>query len=159
MTTDCPPVRLGRTKVGDRYVLAEMLENGYSFGGEQSGHIVFGELATTGDGLLTAVQLIKVLVESGHPLSKLAAPIQRVPQVLVNARIARRFPWEQNPAIGAAVQHVREQMGDSGRILVRPSGTEPVIRVMIEGLAPEEELIRMANSVVGVIERESGRAD
>ncbi|MEW6723836.1 MAG: phosphoglucosamine mutase [Bacillota bacterium] len=152
-------IRLVRTKVGDRYVLAEMLENGYSFGGEQSGHIVFGELATTGDGLLTAVQLIKVLVESGHPLSKLAAPIQRVPQVLVNARIARRFPWEQNPAIGAAVQHVREQMGDSGRILVRPSGTEPVIRVMIEGLAPEEELIRMANSVVGVIERESGRAD
>ena len=130
------------TSVGDRYVLEAMQKNGLSLGGEQSGHIIFGEYSTTGDGLMTALQLLAALKRSGAPLSQLAELMTRFPQVLVNVRVRSKAGWEQNANIAAAIQTAEQQLGELGRILVRASGTEPLIRVMAEGpvLAELEQL-------------------
>ncbi|MGE4283561.1 MAG: phosphoglucosamine mutase [Clostridia bacterium] len=124
-----------QTKVGDRYVLEEMLSNGYVLGGEQSGHIIFLEHNTTGDGLLTALQLLSVLKKSGKKMSELAAVMQVLPQVLVNAKVSneKKNSYMEDKIISAAIEELEEAFKGNGRVLIRPSGTEPLVRVMIEG--------------------------
>ncbi len=121
------------TKVGDRYVLEELLRTGARFGGEQSGHIIFLDYNTTGDGIITALQLLSVMKESGKPLSKLAAQMERLPQLLVNVQVADKNALMDSPVLSAAIKEEEKKMGGAGRILVRPSGTEPLVRVMAEG--------------------------
>ena len=135
--------------VGDRYVLEEMRKNGYNLGGEQSGHIIFLDYNTTGDGLLTAVMLLNVMRETGKPLSELAGVMEVLPQVLVNARVknSRKKEFMNVPALKEAMEATAERFAADGRVLIRPSGTEPLIRVMIEGkdLAKmEQEAHRLA---------------
>lgn len=143
-------IRLLKTRVGDRYVLEEMLKGGYSLGGEQSGHLIFGQLSTTGDGILTAVQLLSVVAATGQPLSALAGQMRRLPQWLENVRVCSKDGWEANPAIAEAVRAAESRLGDQGRVLVRASGTEPLIRVMLEG--PElDEIKQMAFQIREVI--------
>ncbi|MGY3725509.1 phosphoglucosamine mutase [Granulicatella balaenopterae] len=127
-----------QTKVGDRYVVEEMRKNGYTFGGEQSGHIIFLDLNTTGDGLLTGIQLMAVMKETGKPLSELAQEVPTYPQELVNIRVTDKNNVMSVPAIKEVIEAVEAQMDGNGRVLVRPSGTEPLIRVMVE--APTDEL-------------------
>jgi len=128
-----------KTKVGDRYVMEKMREGGYNLGGEQSGHIIFLDHNTTGDGMLTAVQLLRAVKEKGQTLHGLAAKMEKYPQLLVNVRVKTKEGWEQNEAIRARIREVEEALGSDGRVLVRPSGTEPLIRVMAEG--PDENLL------------------
>jgi phosphoglucosamine mutase len=125
-------IRLERTRVGDRYVLGRMREIGAQLGGEQSGHVIFLDHATTGDGLVTAVQLVNVMLGTGRRLSELAAPIGRYPQVLKNVRITQRDGVLDHPTVRAAVAAAELRLADQGRVLVRPSGTEPLVRVMVE---------------------------
>ena len=140
------------TKVGDRYVLEEMLLKGYSFGGEQSGHYIFREFATTGDGQLSAVQFLSILSRRHARLSSLTTVMERYPQVLVNVRVSndgkRRFYTDAE--VRAAVQRAEELRGEDGRLLVRPSGTEPLLRVMTEG-RDHGMITRIANDVADVI--------
>ena len=141
------------TSVGDRYVLEAMQKNGLSLGGEQSGHIIFGEYSTTGDGLMTALQLLAALKRSGKPLSQLGGLMTRFPQVLVNVRVRSKAGWETNASIAAAIRDAEQQLGDMGRILVRASGTEPLIRVMAEGPVLSE-LEQLAEQVAQAIRDE-----
>lgn len=141
------------TAVGDRYVLEAMQKQGLSLGGEQSGHIIFGEYSTTGDGLMTALQLMSAVKRSGLPLSHLGELMTRFPQVLINVRVRSKAGWEDNSRIAKAVQAAEQKLGDDGRILVRASGTEPLIRVMAEGPVLEE-LEGLAETVVQVIRAE-----
>lgn len=126
-------IHLIKAKVGDRYVLEEMQKGGYVLGGEQSGHVIFGDYSTTGDGILTAVQLLSILAKGSRPLSDLAGQMKRLPQWLENVKVGHKEGWETNTNIAAAVRHAEEALGDQGRVLVRASGTEPLIRVMLEG--------------------------
>ena len=145
------------TAVGDRYVLERMRKDGYSLGGEQSGHIILLDFNTTGDGLLTAVQLMAILKKSGKKLSELAALMTRYPQILKNVRVQTKSGWEENDLIMAAISAGEEELGEDGRILVRPSGTEPLIRVMAEG--PDlEQLDRIVDDIASVVEHEMGPA-
>lgn len=123
------------TKVGDRYVLENMLENGYALGGEQSGHIIFKEFANTGDGQLTAIQLLRILRDSDAPFSKLAARMEKFPQVLINlsANQEQKDAYQSSDCIAQYIQQKKDELGENGRILVRLSGTEPLIRIMLEG--------------------------
>ena len=147
--------RIEVTKVGDRYVLEEMRAHGYALGGEQSGHIIFGDLATTGDGLITALQVLSVLKKSGGPASKLTAMMKSYPQLLVNVTVKTKEGWEENAAICAAIAAEEKLLGDNGRILVRPSGTEPLIRVMAEG--PEQgQLEEICRRIADVVRAELG---
>ena len=126
-------LRLVRTAVGDRYVVEEMRAGGYNLGGEQSGHLVFLDHNTTGDGLITALQTLAILRRTGRSLSELVADIERFPQVLVNVRIAEKRPLESLPALQAEVAKVEKALDGRGRVLIRYSGTEPKARVMVEG--------------------------
>jgi phosphoglucosamine mutase len=126
--------KLKRTSVGDRYVVEAMRAGGYTFGGEQSGHLIFLEHATTGDGIVAALQVLAIMIEEGKPLSELAsAAMQRVPQVLENATFVSRQPIEAMGTMRLAVDRVEKVLGERGRVLVRWSGTEPKLRVMVEG--------------------------
>jgi phosphoglucosamine mutase len=125
--------KLLRAAVGDRYVVEAMREGGFTFGGEQSGHIVFLQEATTGDGLLAALQVLSVMVQEGRNLSELAKLMTRYPQVLLNFSVERKVPIDQLPAVGVAIAKVEKALGRDGRVLVRYSGTESKARVMIEG--------------------------
>ncbi|MDE0189387.1 MAG: phosphoglucosamine mutase [bacterium] len=144
-------IETAHTRVGDRYVREEMIRRGAVLGGEQSGHIIFGDLAVTGDGLLTALQLLEVVALSGKRLAELRSEaMERYPQVLVNVEVDRPREVEGIPEIWEAVSRVAEELGESGRVLVRPSGTEPLVRVMIE--CQESELAeRYAHDLAGVI--------
>ena len=125
-----------RTPVGDRYVVEAMRKHGYTFGGEQSGHLVFLEYGTTGDGLITALQVLATIVEEAQPLSELCRIMQRVPQVLKSVRLPTRRPLEEMPNLGKAILAAESELGDGGRVIVRWSGTEPKLRVMVEGPDP-----------------------
>jgi phosphoglucosamine mutase len=121
-----------KTKVGDKYVYENMVQNGHRIGGEQSGHIIFTKYATTGDGILTSLKMMEVMLAKDKPLSELAAPVVFYPQVLKNVRVKSKPDAQNDPDVQAQVQKVADALGDDGRILVRESGTEPVIRVMVE---------------------------
>lgn len=144
-----------QTKVGDRFVVEEMRKNSYNFGGEQSGHIVFNDLHTTGDGLLTGVQLLYVLKESGQTLSELSAGMEDFPQKLINVRVRDKHQALNNEKVNESIAEVEEQLGSDGRVLVRPSGTEPVLRVMVEA-ATEEASVNFAQHIADVVDQEMG---
>jgi len=141
------------TKNGDRYVLAEMLEQGYKLGGEKSGHIIFLDYNTTGDGVMTALQLIKVMVEEQKSLSELAKVMRPFPQLLVNVKVKKKEEWKTNQEIQNAIKEVETELGNDGRVFVRASGTEPVIRVMVEG-KEKAQLEELANEIASVIKKE-----
>ena len=139
-----------KTKVGDKYVYENMVTNGHRIGGEQSGHIIFTKYATTGDGILTSLKLMEVMLAKEKPMSELAAPVVFYPQVLKNVRVKYKPEAQQDPDVQKAVADVAEALGDTGRILVRESGTEPVIRVMVE--ADTEEICeKYVDQVISVI--------
>jgi len=147
-------VRVIETKVGDRYVLEAMEEHGLSLGGEQSGHLIFTDLATTGDGILSGLVLLDNMVRSGRPLSELAAVVTKLPQVLRNIQVANRAGLEEAEGFWAEVRAVEAEMGDGGRVLVRPSGTEPVVRIMVEAPsaeAAERYTTRLATGLVAAL--------
>lgn len=152
-------VKILRTRVGDRHVLEKMLQGDYNLGGEQSGHIIFTDYASTGDGLLSALQLLRVLVRSGRPLSELASCLERLPQVLVNRPVASRDGWARNPRVTAAIKEVEDRLGPHGRVLVRPSGTELKIRVMLEGPLDPSVLEGYAANLAELIVQEQGKGD
>ena len=124
-----------QTKVGDRYVLEEMVKNGYNLGGEQSGHVIMLDYNPTGDGILTSLMLIQAILESGKKASELGAMVQKYPQVLINAKVDlnKRNDYEKNVEIKKAIENLEKEFAGNGRVLIRPSGTEPLVRVMIEG--------------------------
>jgi phosphoglucosamine mutase len=144
--------RLLRTAVGDRYVVEAMREHGYLLGGEQSGHLVFLDQATTGDGVLAALRVLAVMVEEGNALSKLARTMNRYPQVLLNFEVAEKRPLEELPSVQKAIASAEQSLGADGRVLVRYSGTEKKARVMIEG--QDERTIRAhAETIAEVLKR------
>lgn len=146
------------TAVGDRYVVEEMKKNGYNLGGEQSGHIIFLDYNTTGDGLLTGLQLINIMKVTKKPLSELASEMEKFPQKLVNVRVKDKHHVTDNEKVKEVIRQVEEDMNGNGRILVRPSGTEPVVRVMAE--APTMELCEeYVNRIVEVVQEEMGLDD
>ena len=144
-------VRVVTTAVGDRYVLDALVEEGLSLGGEQSGHIVFMDAATTGDGLLTALRVMGCMASSGRPLAELAAVVQRLPQVLLNVPVTDKTAVSASAEVAAAVAAARTELGTDGRILLRPSGTEELVRVMVE--APtQSQATQVARRVADVVE-------
>ena len=143
-----------KTAVGDKYVYENMLQNNYSLGGEQSGHIIFSKYATTGDGILTSLLLMEVMLEKKKSLANLTEDVKIYPQLLKNVRVADKKTARENPAVIQAIEKVSEELGDDGRILVRESGTEPVIRVMVEA-ATDELCAKYVDGVIEVI-REQG---
>ena len=147
-----------KTAVGDKYVYENMSANGYRVGGEQSGHIIFRKYATTGDGILTAIKMMEVMLEKKKTLAELAAPVPVYPQVLKNIRVTDKAAAQNDPDVQAAVKAVGEKLGADGRILVRESGTEPVVRVMVE--AGEEALCeKYVDEVIDVIVKKGYRED
>ena len=128
-------LQLLQTKVGDRYVLEEMLKNGYNLGGEQSGHVILLDYNPTGDGILTSLMLIQAILESGKKASEMASLVQKYPQVLINAKVKsdKKYDYEKNAEIKTAIENLEKEFSGNGRVLIRPSGTEPLVRVMIEG--------------------------
>jgi phosphoglucosamine mutase len=139
-----------RTQVGDRYVVEEMRKNGYNLGGEQSGHLVFLDHATTGDGIVAALRVLAIMVKEGIPLSELAKVMTRTPQVLINTSVEKKVPLDQLPDVQRRIAEIEKELGDEGRVLVRYSGTEAKARVMLEG--PEEGRIKgYAEELVGLL--------
>ena len=146
-------INMVETAVGDRYVLEAMRASAYALGGEQSGHVIMLDHATTGDGTLTALHLMSRMAETGRPLADLAAVMQQLPQVLVNVRNVDKSRVSTCEPLNAAITRAASRLGDTGRVLLRPSGTEPLVRVMVE--APTEELAReVADDLVAVVEAE-----
>ena len=146
-------IKYEKTAVGDKYVCENMMANGHSLGGEQSGHIIFSKHATTGDGILTSLMVMEVMIEKKQPLSSLASEVVIYPQLLKNVRVSNKETAKNNPAVREAVEKVAAELGDDGRILVRESGTEPVIRVMVE--AKKDTICEaMVDSVIDVMDRE-----
>ena len=144
-------IKYEKTAVGDKYVNANMTEHGYSLGGEQSGHIIFSKYAVTGDGVLTSLMLMEVMLEKKAKLSELRKDLKAYPQVLKNVRVADKPAARNDADVIAATKKVEEALGDNGRILLRESGTEPVIRVMVE--ADTKELCnRYVDDVIKVLE-------
>ncbi|ADI25226.1 MULTISPECIES: phosphoglucosamine mutase [Geobacillus] len=144
-----------QTAVGDRYVVEEMKKNGYNLGGEQSGHIIFLDYNTTGDGMLTALQLVNIMKIKGKPLSELAGEMKKYPQLLVNVRVADKEKAMENEQVKKVIQEVEAEMNGNGRVLVRPSGTEPLVRIMAE--AQTEEACRAyVERIADVVRREMG---
>ena len=141
-----------RAQVGDRYVVEAMREGGYNLGGEQSGHVIFLDHGTTGDGLMTAVQVLAIMAREGVPLSTLVSGFKRYPQVLVNIDVANKRPLESLPSLQAAQSEVEEKLGDRGRILIRYSGTELKARVMVEG-ENEGDVSEHANHLADVLKK------
>lgn len=148
-------IQVHQTAVGDRYVLEKMLEGGYNLGGEQSGHIIFLDHATTGDGLVTALMLLEALVETGEPLSSLSRVMMKVPQMLFNVKVRDKETWRERERLVSALRAWEERLGNRGRVLLRPSGTEPVLRVMVEAL--DRELAeKAARELAALVEEEMG---
>ncbi|MCI1959298.1 MAG: phosphoglucosamine mutase [Clostridia bacterium] len=149
---DAAGINYEKTKVGDKYVYENMLKNGHRIGGEQSGHIIFSNYATTGDGILTAEKLMEVIIEKKLPLSKLAEPVYIYPQILKNIKVKDKKAVQEDADVKKAIDDVGEKLGENGRILVRESGTEPLIRVMVE--AKSDSLCeKYVNYVINIIKR------
>jgi len=148
-------LRLVRTPVGDKYVLEEMLRSGTNLGGEQSGHIIFSDHHTTGDGLLTALQVMQIMVRTGSPLDELVSDLKVCPQVLRNVPVREKVPIERLPEVAAAIRASQEYFGHKGRVVVRYSGTEPLARIMVE--APDEAEVRShAETIAAAFQRALG---
>lgn len=149
-------IKTVKTKVGDRYVLEEMLREDYKLGGEQSGHIIFLDFNTTGDGLVTALQISSIVKKSGKKLSQLASMMKKLPQVLANAKVPndKKDIHEKDAEIITAIKKIEEKLSDTGRVLIRPSGTEPLVRVMLEG-PDQKELDVMAHELAELIEKKA----
>ncbi len=145
-----------RTNVGDRYVVEAMKKGGYNFGGEQSGHLIFLDHMTTGDGLIAALRVLSIMIREGRPLSELAQVMTRTPQVLINLKVDRKVPLTELPTVQKLIQSVEHELGDEGRVLVRYSGTESKVRIMIEG--PNEAVIRARAEQIGAELTEHCRA-
>ncbi len=147
--------KMVRTAVGDRYVVEAMRNGGFTFGGEQSGHLIFLEHASTGDGIVAALQVLAIMVKTGRPLSELAKDaMERVPQVLENVTLPARQPLEQMRLLSVATAKVKDALGDDGRVLVRWSGTEPKLRIMLEG-PDEDKLRRWAKDLASAAKKDS----
>lgn len=147
-------MRFAATKVGDRYVLEEMLLEEYNFGGEQSGHVIFRDFATTGDGQLTAIQLLCLLRRRQAKLSSLATLMERYPQTMINVEVTAegKLAFYTDHTVKAEIEKAKTELGTEGRIIVRVSGTEPLIRVMVEGKDPEQ-INRLGAKVAEVIRK------
>ena len=146
-------IRYEKTAVGDKYVCENMMANGHSLGGEQSGHIIFSKHATTGDGILTSLMVMEVMIEKKTSLNVLASEVTIYPQLLKNVRVSNKAAARNNAAVKEAIAEVEKELGDEGRILVRESGTEPVIRVMVE--AKKDSICReMVDKVIAVMDKE-----
>ena len=150
---DAEGISYEKTQVGDRYVYENMAEHAYDLGGEQSGHIIFMRHATTGDGILTSIKLMEVLLEEKKSLKECLSDYKKFPQVLENVRVTDKALAESNPAVQEAVKKVEEKLGDTGRILLRASGTEPLIRVMVEA-EREESCKSLVEEVIAVMKKE-----
>ena len=148
-------IKVQTTQVGDRYVLEHMLANDYNLGGEQSGHIIFLDYNTTGDGLLSALQLLQVMKEREQKLSELVRDLHIYPQKMVNVKVKDKHAVLENDRVKTKIQEVENEMEGRGRVLVRPSGTEPVVRVMAEA-EDEERLDHWLQDIVQVVEAELG---
>lgn len=146
--------RVVRAPVGDRFVLEKMVEGGYNLGGEQSGHIIFSDYCTTGDGVLTALQLSRILKEEGKNLSDYSSSFNRLPQVVSSCKVSRKEGWEEITSFQKALQKTYDQIGPYGRVLIRPSGTEPKMRIMVEGEKDEEELKSLAAELSEILSKE-----
>ena len=147
-------LKLIQTNVGDRYVLEEMLKEGYNLGGEQSGHIIMLDYNPTGDGILTSLMLIKAILTEGKKASEMASLVKTYPQVLVNAKVDsdKKYSYEENEEIKEAISKVEKEFAGNGRVLIRPSGTEPLVRVMIEG-QNQEYITKKAQEIANLIEK------
>lgn len=141
-----------KTAVGDRYVVEEMRRNGYNVGGEQSGHMIFLDYNTTGDGMISALQLLAIMQRTGKPLSELASIMTALPQVLVNVRVDKKRPLASVPEVARMIAAVEKELADSGRVLIRYSGTEPLLRIMLEG-QDETRIAEMAQEIATTIEK------
>jgi phosphoglucosamine mutase len=148
-------IRMLRAPVGDKYVLEQMQKMGACLGGEQSGHIIFSDLATTGDGLLTALQVLSIVAESGKPVSELIADLKTFPQVIRNVRVREKTPIEDLPEVMSAIRNAESELGDEGRVVARYSGTEKLFRVMVEAES-EEKMQRHAEAIAKAMEQELG---
>jgi phosphoglucosamine mutase len=148
--------KLVRTSVGDRYVVEAMRQHGYNFGGEQSGHLIFAEHATTGDGTVAALQVLAIMLRQGKALSELAAVMRRVPQILENLTLPARRPIAEMPELTRRIQQAEKKLGKDGRVLVRWSGTEPKLRLMLEG--PEPKVLRTLAADMAEAARKDVRA-
>ena len=147
-------LQLIQTKVGDRYVLEEMLKNGYNLGGEQSGHIIFLDYNPTGDGILTSLMLIQTILEENKKASELASIIKLYPQILINAKVNanKKYDYDKDEEIQKAIENVEKEFAGNGRVLIRPSGTEPLVRVMIEG-ENQEYITKRAKEIAELLEK------
>jgi phosphoglucosamine mutase len=148
-------IELARTSVGDRYVSDEMRRSGAVVGGEKSGHIILSDYTTTGDGMITALQILSIMRDTGKPLSELASVMKEYPQVLLNIPVRQREGWSEIPELKAAIADVESQLAGRGRINVRPSGTEKLIRVMVEG-PDQAEVEKLAEQVAEVVREKMG---
>ncbi|MGH7894498.1 MAG: phosphoglucosamine mutase, partial [Candidatus Binatia bacterium] len=147
--------RVVRAPVGDRYVVEQMLRDGYNLGGEQSGHVVFLHHTTTGDGLIAALFVLGLVVESGRPLSELRRVMRRIPQVLLNVRVAEKREITALSGVQRAIRSAEQLLERRGRVVVRYSGTEPLVRVMLEG-ENSEQIRRLAEDIASAFQRELG---
>jgi phosphoglucosamine mutase len=148
-------IELLRTDVGDKYVLEKLLETSSEIGGEQSGHIIFPEISLVGDGMMTALLLLKAVTEKGQTLSHATAGFVRYPQVLVNVRVAEKRPFDDVPTIASAANELQQQLNGNGRLLLRYSGTENLARVMIEG-KDQNQIDEQANRLADLIKSALG---
>ena len=147
-------LELLQTKVGDRYVLEEMLKDGYNLGGEQSGHVILLDYNPTGDGILTSLMLISTILEEGKKASELSEIVKLYPQVLVNAKVDsnKKYDYDKDKEIKDAIDKLEREFAGNGRVLIRPSGTEPLVRVMIEG-EDQEYITKKAQDIADLIEK------
>lgn len=149
-------IKLLRTRVGDKYVLEEMVKHQANLGGEQSGHTILLDYAATGDGLLTSLKLLELVVESGQSLSELVKGFQLYPQILINLRVKAKVPLREIPGYNDLIEDVEKELGPQGRLEVRYSGTEPLARIMIEG-PDEDKLQPLARRIVNLIDSFCGQ--
>jgi phosphoglucosamine mutase len=145
-------IAFARAKVGDRYVLELMREKGWEIGGENSGHIICLDKHTTGDGIVSALQVLEAMRESGRALAELTADLVMFPQVLLNVSVPRGFQWDKHESIKRAQADVERSLNGKGRVLLRPSGTEPVLRVMVEG-EPRDAIESAAKSIAEAVKQ------